>query len=230
MKLTTAVALLSSVPQHASAAAALLSSVPQQRRHASASAAAAPTLSVSVATPSARHRVPDVACAASETAGEFAFAVDLGDDGGVVEHTLQPFFTRSSLVITRVPLPFELQADPVQGCWRMKEDGYGLRVGDVLRAFSTLAVRYDSECKTTRPGPGLPGVRDGEDDGAADDVPKWLQAFQQNWNPLTAFETQRPAKCLFVTDGAARLAVEDALVANEASKVKELVLIMERPE
>ena len=33
----------------------------------------------------------------------------------------------------------------------------GLRVGDVLRAFSTPEMRYDSELHETRMGPGLPG-------------------------------------------------------------------------
>ena len=96
-------------------------------------------------------------------------------------------------------------------------------------AFSTLAVRYDSQRKEVCAGQGLPGRRDSGDQ--VSDGPKWLQAFQSNWNPLTAFETQRPAKCLFVADGAPHQAVQDALVANEPSKgVKEIVLLFERPE
>ena len=145
-----------------------------------------------------------------------------------MQHSLRPFFTRSSLVTVRVPLPFELQADPEQGFYRVVEDGYGLRVGDVLRAFSTLVVRYDSESREMRVGAGLPGVQP-EDDPAASGVPKWLSAFQSNWNPLTAFQTQRPAKCLFVADGEPYSRVQDALVANEVGKVREIVLIFERP-
>ena len=53
--------------------------------------------------------------------------------------------------------------------------------------------------------------------------------FQSNWNPLTAFQTQRPAKCLFVADGEPYSRVQDALVANEVGKVREIVLIFERP-
>ena len=178
------------------------------------------------------RRAPGVACkAASGDAAAFDFEVDLGDGGGSVEHSLEPYFTDSSLITLRVPLPFNLEADPKQGCWEVQSDGYGLRVGDILRAFSTLVLRYDSEERTTRMGPGLPG-RPSDDASASDEnMPKFLsEALQSNWNPFTAFSEKPLAKCLFVADGEPHSRVQDALLANEAGKVREIVLIFERPD
>ena len=153
------------------------------------------------------------------------------DEGGFVEHRLQPLFTSSCLITVRLPLPFELSADPVSGCWRVMEDGYGLRVGDVLRAFSTLVMRYDSEKREMRVGPGVPGMLPDAPTTASSEMPEWLSAFQSNFNPFTAFETQRPAKCLFIADGEPHDRVQDALVANEKGKgVSSIVLIFERAD
>ena len=169
-------------------------------------------------------------CKASRSQDEpFDVKIDLGDGSGIVEHSLQPFFSRSSLVTVRVPLPFELQADPIQGAFKVVQDGYGLRVGDVLRACSTLVLRYDSETREVRVGPGLPGKADDSSPATAPSIPQWLSSFQSNWNPLTAFAEQRPAKCLFIADGQPHSRVTDALVANEVGKVREIVLVFERP-
>ena len=70
--------------------------------------------------PPALRRAPLPVC--RNMAAKFDVAVDLGDDGGVVEHSLQPFFSSSSLVTVRVPLPFTLEADPIQGYWRVTEE------------------------------------------------------------------------------------------------------------
>ena len=163
----------------------------------------------------------------------FDFDVDLGDNGGIVEHVqLEPYFSRSSLVTVRLPLPFNLDVEPVQGVYRVNIDGYGLMVGDILRAFSTIRMRYDSDLKEVRVGPGLPGKRSEAVKAADSDsnLPEWLAAFQTNFNPLTAFRENSPAKCLFVADGEPCSRVKDALVANEAGKVKEIVLVFERSE
>lgn len=173
----------------------------------------------------------DPRCTASRGQEPFNLKIDLGDGSGIVEHSLQPFFTKSSLVTVRVPLPFQLQADPIQGAFKVVEDGYGLRIGDVLRACSTLALRYDSAARTSRVGPGLPGkaLEASGSAASATAMPQWLSAFQSNWNPLTAFAEQRPTKCLFIADGQPHSVVTDALVANEVGKVREIVLVFERP-
>ena len=177
--------------------------------------------------PPLRPRTTNVACL---SVANFDLDVDLGDEGGFVEHRLRPLFTRSSLVTVRVPLPLELQIDAIAGSWRVTEDQYGLRTGDVLRAFSTLAMRYDSEMREVVVGSGLPGRLTDAAQVEPSGMPGWLQAFQSNFNPLTAFQTQRPAKCLFVADGEPHSRVQDALVANQKGKVSQIVLIFERPE
>ena len=177
-------------------------------------------------------RAAHVAClaASGDAAAAFDFEVDLGDGGGMVEHSLQPYFTDSSLITLRVPLPFNLEADPKQGCWEVKADGYGLRVGDVLRAFSTLVLRYDSEQRTTRIGPGLPGRPTGDASASDESTPNWLATLQSTLKPFAVFSEKPLAKCLFVADGEPHSRVQDALLANEAGKVREIVLIFERPD
>ena len=39
--------------------------------------------------------------------------------------------------------------------WRVEQNGLGLRVGDVLRAFSTLVMRYDSDRREVQPRASL---------------------------------------------------------------------------
>lgn len=187
-----------------------------------------PPLSSTSKSSSNRRTAPAVCLATPRQQEPFALAVDLGDGCGTVEHTLQPFFTKSSLVTVRVPLPFDLEAEPIQGCFKVVQDGYGLRVGDVLRACSTLQMRYDSDKEEMRVGPGLPGKADAQP-AASSKMPEWLSSFQSNFNPWTAFAPQRPAKCLFIADGQPHSRVADALVANEMGKVREMVLVLERP-
>jgi hypothetical protein len=148
--------------------------------------------------------------------------VDLGDDGGIVEHTLQPYFSSSELVTVRLPLPVDLEAEPTQGVYKIVKAGNGLLVGDVLRAFSTLVMRYDSELREVRCGAGLPGRRR----LAARGTPSLFGLL----NLDLGFSQQRmPQKCLFVADGQASSRVNDALVANVPSKTSSIVMIFERP-
>lgn len=55
----------------------------------------------------------------------FQLRVNLGDDGGIVQHSLPPFFSASALVTVRVPIPFDLDAEPIQGAWTVVKDGNG---------------------------------------------------------------------------------------------------------
>lgn len=103
----------------------------------------------------------------------------------------------------------------------------GLLKGDVLRAFSTLALRYDSQLKEKRMGPGIPAVLGSDELPLPRAKPAGIGSlfgFAKFINPET-----RPSKALFVTDGMPKWAVTDALVANEPDKVSEIVLIFERP-
>lgn len=151
----------------------------------------------------------------------FSVSVDLGEGGGTVQTALPPLFTDSTLVTVRIPLPFDLHADPVQGVYKVVQDGYGLLVGDVLRAFSTLAMRYDSSTRSVAFGTGLPGLRA----RASAASPGWLDFLPASFNPATA-----PGRCLFIADGQTRPAVEDALVANDVERgVCDILMIFERP-
>lgn len=110
-------------------------------------------------------------CAAAPTG--FELSVDLGDGGGVVAGELTAFFSHSELVIVRYPVPVILSASPENGVIRVYEDGHGLRVGDVLRACSTLLMRYCSEARAVRLGAGVHGRkraarRSGDDDDVID--------------------------------------------------------------
>ena len=111
-----------------------------------------------LAPPPGFQRATSPVCKAKKAVIEpdsFDFDVDLGDNGGIVEHVqLEPYFSRSSLVTVRLPLPFNLDVEPVQGVYRVNIDGYGLMVGDILRAFSTIRMRYDSDLKEVRVAQG----------------------------------------------------------------------------
>ena len=116
----------------------------------------------------------------------------------------------------RLPLPFELHADPVNGVYQVVQDGFGLQKGDVLRAFTTLSLRYDSEVGEVRFGEGLPGVG-----GRRRKRGFFIPGFM---NSATS-----PAKCLFIADGQPYSRMEDALVANQSEKTRDIVMIFERP-
>lgn len=169
----------------------------------------------------------------------FCVRVDLGEGSGFAECDLQPYFTDSDLVTLRVPLPFELEAEPVQGVYKVVKPGYGLQEGDVLRAFSTFAMRYDSRLKETRCGTGVPGKLEDSAKGADESPIAAVTSLARrslegllgpSIMELGAFAETRPSKVLFVADGESHQAVADALVANVPEKTKEIVMIFERPE
>ena len=168
----------------------------------------------------------------------FEVSVDLGDGNGEAQCELEPYFSDSTLVTLRLPLPFELEAEPIQGVYKVVKPGYGLLEGDVLRAFSTFAIRYDSQLKELRAGPGLPGVREGDQTATEQPLEAAASFFRVGLEKLMgvgtisevgAFAETRPAKCLFVADGQPHSAVADALVANVPDKTREIVMIFERP-
>lgn len=68
----------------------------------------------------------------------FVVQVDLGTGSGIVQQKFTPLFSESELLTVRMPVPFELHAEAVHGVLRVSDSGYGLCVGDVLRACSTF--------------------------------------------------------------------------------------------
>jgi hypothetical protein len=122
------------------------------------------------------------------TGDTFLAVIDLGEGDGTVTHEFRPYFSSSSLITIRYPVPIVLQADPIQGVIKVTKSGDGLFEGDVrhlpgshrrtaplrsrrrahtavrtpppshaetrrpqvLRAFSTLEMRYDSAAKEVR--------------------------------------------------------------------------------
>jgi hypothetical protein len=217
----------------------VLAFVPASPRAISSVPAAAPT-----ACAWTRRRRTSNKMMVSQHNDAFDVCVDLGEGSGVAQIQLQPYFTESDLVTIRLPLPIELEAEPIQGVYKVVKPGYGLLIGDVLRAFSTMAIRYDSQLKEVRCGPGVPGQ-----------LPAGSEhqecAVRQDINPIAiltstarrglekllgpsidelgAFAETKPAKCLFIADGQPHCAVEDALVANVQGKTREIVMIFERP-
>lgn len=186
-----------------------------------------------------RGRVGSI-CLSATNRGEtsrdlFEVTVDLGDGYGVVQQQIEPYFTRSQLVIVSYPIPFTLEAVPSRGVFKVDKSGYGLMVGDILRAFSTFQLRYDSVTKGMRFCAGIPGRAKevgaappprGSIDRDATGRGPWLlrQLGLDRINPETI-----PGKCLFLTDGIPYQQVIDALVANTPDKTREIVMIFERP-
>ena len=80
-------------------------------------------------------------CAESATGGTYVATIDLGEGDGSVVHEFEPYFSSSTLITMRYPLPYTLEAAPVQGVIRVTDTCDGLIEGDVLRAFSTLQLR-----------------------------------------------------------------------------------------
>jgi len=169
--------------------------------------------------------------------------VNLGEGSGLVQGELSTIFTHSVLVTVRYPLPWDLKACCVNGVVRVYEDGHGLLIGDVLRACSTLELRYDSARGETCIGSGFRGrVRPG--DGVPEETAGWLQravtrlvggiAGAPRPRPgllpeLQPFRETSPTKVLFLADGQSDQRVTDALAANTADKVQEVVMLFERP-
>jgi hypothetical protein len=153
----------------------------------------------------------------------FGVEVDLGAPDGVVTCSFAPFFSSSELLTFRYPLPFELEAAQRVGFVEVVRDGYGLRRGDILRAFSTFEKRWDSKLGRIAYVEGLPGVRPGQESTEAPPVRELISA------ELGGFWTeQRASKVLFVADGQSLEAVTDALQANTPEKTDEIVMLFER--
>eukprot|EP00967_Tisochrysis_lutea_P033283 scaffold39538_cov31-Tisochrysis_lutea.AAC.4 len=141
----------------------------------------------------------------------FELSVDLGEGGGVVEGELTAFFTHSELVTVRYPVPLILQVSPAKGVVRVDEDGMGLRVGDVLRACSTLLMRYDSEARAVKMGTGFHGrkgrrKRAYKHEIASRSGTRWWERHLSSIVPtslpeLGVFTETCPTKVLFIADG-----------------------------
>jgi hypothetical protein len=150
-------------------------------------------------------------CRANTARSVFELSVDLGEGGGLVQGELTAFFTNSELVVVRYPVPLVLQAIPDKGVVRVNEDGMGLLVGDVLRACSTLEMRYDSSARAVRMGPGFHGRKrerrlGGEDEIASRSGTRWWERRLSGLVPgslpeLGVFTETCPTKVLFIADG-----------------------------
>ena len=82
--------------------------------------------------------------AESATGGTFVATIELGEGDGTVVHEFDPYFSSSTLITMRYPVPYTLEASPLQGVIKVTDSGDGLIEGDVLRAFSTLQLRCDA--------------------------------------------------------------------------------------
>ena len=96
---------------------------------------------------SSRRAVLRSECA---TGGTFAATIELGEGDGTVVHEFQPYFSSSTLITMRYPVPYTLEAEPLQGVIKVTDTGDGLIEGDVLRAFSTLQLRCDAAAREQR--------------------------------------------------------------------------------
>lgn len=181
----------------------------------------------------ARSRLPLLrARGSSAERASFEISVDLGEGSGIVDGDLPALFTRSELLTVRYPLPFALEAEPMQGVVKVVEAGNGLQVGDVLRACSTPELRYDSTQKRVCYGAGYRGtVPPAVGAKAAGRTEDWLGTlFQRATAELGGFAQTRPTKVLFVADGRPHQQVTDALTANTLERgVESIVMLFERP-
>ena len=164
----------------------------------------------------------------------FDYSVDLGDASGTVGGELPALFTHSVLMTVRYPLPFTLEAEALKGTVQVVEAGYGLQIGDVLRACSTPEFRYDSVRRRACYGTGIRGQRSPanqfDDAKVLDDDSSWLNALMRRANAeLGGFRQTRPSKVLFVADGRPYQQVTDALVANTVDRgIESIVMLFER--
>lgn len=150
-------------------------------------------------------------CRANTARSVFELSVDMGEGGGLVQGELTAFFTNSKLVVVRYPVPLVLQASPAKGVVRVDKDGMGLLVGDVLRACSTLEMRYDSQARAVKMGPGFHGRKrerrvGDEDEIASRSGTRWWERrlrglVPQSLPELGVFTETCPTKVLFIADG-----------------------------
>ena len=66
-------------------------------------------------------------CAESATGGTFIATIDLGEGDGTVVHEFEPYFSSSTLILMRYPVPYTLEAKPMQGV--IKVQGHQRRPG-----------------------------------------------------------------------------------------------------
>mmetsp|Transcript_9245 Transcript_9245/g.21478 ORF Transcript_9245/g.21478 Transcript_9245/m.21478 type:complete len:211 (-) Transcript_9245:193-825(-) len=162
----------------------------------------------------------------------FGTTVDLGDGSGFVDCELPALFTRSVLLTVRYQLPFSLEAAPMQGVLKVTTPGNGLQVGDVLRACSTLELRYDSARQRMCYGAGIRGQPPPSEQVASTES-SWMgrMRIEYSWiSELGGFRQTRPTKVLFLTDGKPHQVVNDALIANTIDRgVESIVMLFERP-
>ena len=89
----------------------------------------------------ARSRLPLLrARGSSAERASFEISVDLGEGSGIVDGDLPALFTRSELLTVRYPLPFALEAEPMQGVVKVVEAGNGLQVGVTIPRKSVCAT------------------------------------------------------------------------------------------
>lgn len=177
-------------------------------------------------TPSRRR--PSVAITCSEAAlGRFMLDINLGEGDGIVRHAFTPYFSSSQLLTFRYPVPFTLEAEPIEGVIRVMQTGAGLIEGDVLRAFSTLEMRYDSATRERRYREGIRGTDADENERKR----SWQRCRAEARGGLGLINPEvKPQRCLFVSDGQPFQEVIDALVANTPEKTSEIVMVFERPD
>ena len=175
-----------------------------------------------------------VMCAESATGGTFVATIDLGEGDGTVVHEFEPYFSSSTLILMRYPVPYTLEAKPLQGVIKVTDTGDGLIEGDVLRAFSTLQLRYDSNARARLYGEGLLGEANEEERRRS-----WKRWRNVSGGMLSSLARRlglgkinpevKPRRCLFVSQGQPYQQVIDALVANTPDKTREIVMVFERP-
>ena len=173
-------------------------------------------------------------CAESATGGTFVATIDLGEGDGTVVHEFEPYFSSSTLILMRYPVPYTLEAKPMQGVIKVTDTGDGLIEGDVLRAFSTLQLRYDSNARARLYGEGLLGEANEEERRRS-----WKRWRDVSGGMLSSLARRlglgkinpevKPPRCLFVSQGQPYQQVIDALVANTPDKTREIVMVFERP-
>mmetsp|Transcript_65682 Transcript_65682/g.109129 ORF Transcript_65682/g.109129 Transcript_65682/m.109129 type:complete len:143 (+) Transcript_65682:3-431(+) len=138
------------------------------------------------------------------------------------------------LITVRYSLPFHLEAEPLHGVVQVVKDHNGLVQGDVLRAFSTPELRYDSASQETRFAGGFRGTHKfaGNRSDDQDDASFWMRFLRLLRNAQAGLGINPellPTKVLFLADGQPYQRVRDALCANTLDKTNEIVMIFERP-
>ena len=192
------------------------------------------------------RRRPHLVCSATGLGDKFKLSINLGEGDGTVDQEFRPFFSSSELLTFRYPVPFVLEAEPLDGVIKVTQSGMGLIEGDVLRAFSTLELRFDTAAGMQKFGEGIRGASVDEEERRR----SWRRCRPGGWFNLES----KPQRCLFVSEGqpfqqarpcpparaqtrqphqprptAIAAQVIDALVANTPEKTGEIVMVFERP-